>query len=44
MRKESQGEYIFVVDSFCEMADSRGRVLEHRYVVAKHIGRPLRND
>jgi hypothetical protein len=41
MRKESQGKYIYVYDPNNPMADKRGRVLEHRYVMAKHIGRPL---
>ena len=42
MKKESQGKYAFVVISDHPMADSRGRILEHRYVMAKSLGRALK--
>lgn len=41
MRKESVGEYVAVVVPGHPMAGSRGRVLEHRYLMAEHLGRPL---
>ena len=45
MRKESAGRYVYVVVPGHPMADSRGRVLEHRYKMAKKLGRPLlRNE
>lgn len=44
MKKESQGKYLFVIAHGHPMADSRGRVLEHRYVMAEHLGRMLTTD
>lgn len=44
MQRESQGKYVFVVIRDHPMADSRGRLLEHRYVMAEHLGRTLRQD
>ena len=44
MKKESQGKYLFVIVHGHPMADSRGRVLEHRYVMAEHLGRMLTTD
>lgn len=41
MKTESQGLYIFVIDPGHPMADSRGRVLEHRWVMAQILTRPL---
>jgi hypothetical protein len=42
MRTESQGSgYLYVVIEGHPMADSRGRVLLHRYVMSNHIGRNL---
>ena len=42
MRTNSQGSYVYVMDCWENpMADSRGRILLHRYVMAKHLGRPL---
>ena len=41
MKTQSQGKYLFVVDHTHPMADSRGRILMHRYVMAKHLGRNL---
>ncbi len=42
MKIESQGEYVFVVDRTSSMADKRGRVLAHRWVMSKILGRPLK--
>lgn len=36
--------YKWKYDAGNPMADVRGRVREHRYVMAKKIGRPLRTD
>lgn len=44
MKVESQGVYRFVVVPGHPMADNRGRVLEHRYVMSEHLGRPLTAD
>lgn len=44
MKKEKQGKYMFVIDPSHPMADKRGRILEHRYLMAAHIGRPLSSD
>lgn len=45
MKRESQGQYVFILVGDHEMADSRGRVLEHRYVMAESLGRSLgRNE
>ena len=44
MKTESAGEYVFVIVSGHPMADSRGRVLEHRYVMSESIGRILTED
>lgn len=41
MRRESQGKHVFAVVPQHPMADNRGRVLEHRYIMAQHIGRIL---
>jgi len=41
MKYESQGRYRFVVIKGHPMADSRGRVLEHRYLMSEHLGRLL---
>lgn len=41
MQTESQGQYRFVILVGHPMADSRGRILEHRYVMAERLGRPL---
>lgn len=41
MQREKQGKYIWVIDYGHPMAGSRGRVLEHRYVMAAHLGRSL---
>ena len=42
MKTESQGEYVFVIDPEHPMSDSRGRILEHRWIMAKILGRPLK--
>lgn len=46
-RKATHG-YILVImeedDPFYEMADSSGYVMEHRIVMARHLGRPLSED
>lgn len=45
MRTESQGNgYVFTVVHGHPMADSRGRVLLHRYVMSLHIGRVLEKN
>lgn len=44
MRYESQGKYRYVVLPGHSMADSRGRILEHRYVMSEALGRPLTED
>jgi len=46
MREEScSGKYVYVIVPGHPMADSRGRVLKHRFVMAKHLDRPLsRNE
>lgn len=45
MKRESAGDgYSFVVVPGHPMADKRGRVLEHRYLMAEAIGRSLRGD
>ena len=45
MRRESAGNgRVFVIIPGHPMADDRGRVLEYRYLMAKAIGRPLRED
>jgi len=44
MRKESQGQYTFVVIPNHPMADSRGRILEHRFRMAEHLGRSLTSE
>lgn len=44
MKHESQGKYRFVVVPGHPMADSRGRILEHRYVMACKLGRSLTSD
>ena len=45
MRKESAGRgYIYVIVKGHAMSDSRGRILEHRYVMSEHLGRPLNKD
>lgn len=44
MRRESQGQYIFVIIPGHPMADKRGRVLEHRYMMAEHLGRILTDE
>lgn len=41
VKRESQGRYTFVVVPGHPMADKRGRVLEHRYVMAESLGRKL---
>lgn len=42
MRKNSQGKYIYIMDMHGHpMADSRGRILEHRYVMSQHLGRDI---
>ena len=44
MKTEAHAKYRYVVVPGHPMADSRGRVLEHRYVMAEHLGRVLRRD
>lgn len=44
MKTESQGEYVFVVDRTSSMADKRGRVLAHRWVMSKILGRSLKTS
>lgn len=46
-RRNTQGYievYVPVDSEFAVMRTSNGRVLEHRLVVAKELGRPLRSD
>lgn len=41
--QEAQGYwYVTCPDEFSEMANARNRVMEHRLVMARHLGRPLR--
>lgn len=41
--KEAQGYwYVTAPPEFGSMANARGRVMEHRLVMAQHLGRPLR--
>ena len=44
IKRESQGQYFFVVDREHPMADSRGRILEHRYIMSNHLSRILSQD
>ena len=44
MRRERQGKYMFIVVDGHDMADSRGRILEHRFVISEHLGRPLSDE
>lgn len=44
MRTESQGVYQFIIDPGHAMADSRGRILTHRYLMAEFLGRALASN
>lgn len=45
MKTESAGSgYVFVILHGHPMSDSRGRVLEHRFVMSKHLGRIIGKD
>lgn len=44
MKTESQGEYIFVIDKTSSMADKRGRILAHRWVMSEILKRPLKES
>lgn len=40
-QRNGEGYVRVLADGFPEMADTRGFVLEHRLVMARHLGRPL---
>jgi hypothetical protein len=44
VKTESAGKYRFVIIHGHPMADKRGRILEHRYVMAQQLGRLLLNS
>lgn len=44
MRTESTGKYRWVIVPDHPMADKRGRVLEHRYVMSQYLGRLLTKE